>query len=883
MELAERLAAVPEAEQGEEQEQGLVRNLIGQLTELSQSVLAAYDSEVSKLQQELKATKARAAGLRSVGAHKKRSLGTKAGRLKGLVGEPPQTATRPSAEDKGSRGSVFGSIGDAQLVGSSVVAENQALTPVRPSDPEGGALAHGQDAEQANATQRNSIGTVVQASSTDMVHTSNTDINRRFSVPLPGDDRRLRVEIISACGLRDADWMLGAGLSDPYCTCSVVGNTEHTIKTPVKNNTLNPVWNYSCVLLDFEPGDILEFKVFDKDFGKKDDLLGTATLSYSEIPDSGFYGALPLIEDDRSGSYRNPELKISLTWEKDVHAAVKDLRSKALEKWRDCNAQMYLTKPPPLETGIYKTSVLKTRGHKSGKLQHALRTSCLQRMVVQPSAYRRLVWDIVAVMTLTYEAMTLPVINAFEVPVSTAVMVIGVVITCYWTIDCFSSFFVGYHRDGVLQMDIWLVGRRYLKSWFLLDVVILLIDWTYNLIWLANIVSDDSKPGMLRMLKFSRSIRAFRLASLSRAFKVARSVENMIECSVREFSETLFTLLEALVVVLLSTHFIGCAWYFVGRETDDDLTWVKENDLGNRTFVYKYATSYHWALTQFTPASMEVFPENEWERVFTVVIDVVGLVAFSTFVSKITTSMTQLRSLNKVRAAQLKALRRFFLTNGVSLEVRSQITYWVRMNFRKADMIPFTSMESVDALKGLPKTFAVQLQLEVFMPILSHHPFMNEVSFVDSECITGLCYSAVTDQALLKGGKLFSHGEAAEHMYFVASGEMSYHISGKSVLLYRGEWISEACLWIEGWFHLGDFSAITRSDLVGIVPEAFHAVMSSTTAKSNVLRRLVPKYACRFIRDLCEYDIDEIFRCTDLWGNAEHLTDILRRCTLSRY
>merc|ERR1711920_986209 len=64
----------------------------------------------------------------------------------------------------------------------------------------------------------------------------------------------LQVGIISARSLRDADWLPGGGKSDPYVQVEVRGKPHATFKTPVVNNTCDPVWNFSHDLREFGQG-----------------------------------------------------------------------------------------------------------------------------------------------------------------------------------------------------------------------------------------------------------------------------------------------------------------------------------------------------------------------------------------------------------------------------------------------------------------------------------------------------------------------------------------------------------------------------------------------------------------------------------------------------
>merc|ERR1712087_985367 len=118
----------------------------------------------------------------------------------------------------------------------------------------------------------------------------------------------LKIGIIKATGLRDADWLPMGGKSDPYVQVEIPGKPHATFKTAVVNNTTDPVWNFAHSL-HFTPGDQLVFKVYDSDPIKSDDLLGTATLLTEQFYPNGLAGEVKL---DNAGKNVEAFLSISI-------------------------------------------------------------------------------------------------------------------------------------------------------------------------------------------------------------------------------------------------------------------------------------------------------------------------------------------------------------------------------------------------------------------------------------------------------------------------------------------------------------------------------------------------------------------------------------------
>merc|ERR1719217_1561451 len=118
----------------------------------------------------------------------------------------------------------------------------------------------------------------------------------------------------------------------------------------------------------------------------------------------------------------------------------------------------------------------------------------------------------------------------------------------------------------------------------------------------------------------------------------------MEEIEDRIHSESLnicLDVLKGLCTIVLICHIIACIWFAIGRSRHHG--WVDHFKVVDRDTGYQYATSLHWSLTQFAPASMEVSPRTADERVFNIIMILFGLVIFSSFISSVTAAATQFR------------------------------------------------------------------------------------------------------------------------------------------------------------------------------------------------------------------------------------------------
>jgi len=297
-------------------------------------------------------------------------------------------------------------------------------------------------------------------------------------------------------------------------------------------------------------------------------------------------------------------------------------------------------------------------------------------------------------------------------------------------------------------------------------------------------------------------------------------------------------------------HIFACSWFGVSQwsgSQDVDQTWVTKAGFqeDNISDFYRYLTSLHWSLTQFTPASMEVVPCNQYERAFAVCVLIFALLVFSSFLSSITSSMTQLRQLGWTYQKNLSVLRKFLHTNKVSNGLSVRVIKYVehRLSVRKAEM----RESDVPLLGTLSSQLVMELQQELRAPILRGHPFFKLYADVCPDAMREVCYKAITSGSFLRGDNLFLD-MPAESMIFLAKGRLEYvqaydYSIGlddpEGVIISEGGWVSELAMWVDEWDCCGELFALDISDVLYLDGPLF----VETSMKFREVFRGVVKYA----------------------------------------
>lgn len=499
--------------------------------------------------------------------------------------------------------------------------------------------------------------------------------------------------------------------------------------------------------------------------------------------------------------------------------------------------------------------------------------SFVQYFVIRPGSKRQITWDILSVLFMSCDVLLVP-LRAFPLPQTDFMVGLDWASVVFWTLDIPNNFLTGFHKDGIYEMRPIKIARRYIRKFFFLDSAIVLVDW------LVVCTSDFRSNGVFHIVKSYRVARALRLI---RVVRVAKLLNMLVE-----FSDHLaffhsgavkivIDVVKVILFILVASHFLACGWYAIGSmdvdfESGEADRWVIkfDNDQGgDPSLWYQYTTALHWALTQFTPASMEVVPRNVAERSYAVVVLLLAVVTFSSFVSSVTSSMTRLRMMNMDRAKEKEDIRRYIIDHRMTLGVGNRINLFLRKQDSK--LHARVHEEDVALFKYLPEALRVDMHREVFLPVLIPHPFFHHYhEFLDDASLATICHTAMYERALGRGEYVFSWGETASHMFFIQGGVCEYTLGAamhKDVTTVEcNEMVAEAVLWMP-WEHVGRLLVVKHVELATLDSVIMQAILrgqpAALPAKAYATRFLQILNIKNYYTDL-SFDMDTLLEVAQL-------------------
>jgi potassium voltage-gated channel Eag-related subfamily H protein 7 len=174
-------------------------------------------------------------------------------------------------------------------------------------------------------------------------------------------------------------------------------------------------------------------------------------------------------------------------------------------------------------------------------------------------------WDSCVACALLFTAAITPFEIGFLDTAINAMFVLNRVVDVVFFVDIYINLKLAYFDANTGWVyDPSKCMRRYLRSWFAIDVISL-IPWD-----VITYIAEESGGGggnmkqlkMLRLLKILKITKLVRMAKAVRIFKRIATTLNM--------SNTSKMLLTYIVLIVVVTHWIACAWGLVARLLSDD-------------------------------------------------------------------------------------------------------------------------------------------------------------------------------------------------------------------------------------------------------------------------------------------------------------------------
>jgi len=360
--------------------------------------------------------------------------------------------------------------------------------------------------------------------------------------------------------------------------------------------------------------------------------------------------------------------------------------------------------------------------------------SAQTRFLLRPHSLPKLAWDvIVASITIVMGVMvpvTLVYLRPEDVGWQHEFFNFVVVI---WVVDIILNFRTCYEHKGFLVSDPWLIAAKYLRGWFLLDLVVVL-----SVSSSVGTLQDDNGVAFL-FLSALKLLRLLRLGPLVDQLPKSYQVPTKV-----------------LVVVGLLSHVMACAWRVVRQQgfTPDPHT---------DSWVDLYILDLYWVMMTMTTVGYgDIPPENTGDRIYAILAMLVSPLFFGTVVSLLT-HITQ-GFFNDEIELRLKETVRFLRRRKITAQLQRRVMQNLQSRIREEHQLTLPP----DLFAKLSPWVQRELSLELVSATVLRFPLFR-----------GAQHSFAADLAVLhswvycqQGDLVVESGQLLQELVFVIHGRL---------------------------------------------------------------------------------------------------------------
>ncbi|OLQ05832.1 Potassium/sodium hyperpolarization-activated cyclic nucleotide-gated channel 2 [Symbiodinium microadriaticum] len=433
--------------------------------------------------------------------------------------------------------------------------------------------------------------------------------------------------------------------------------------------------------------------------------------------------------------------------------------------------------------------------------------SCLQRFVVGPQSKWQLTWSMCSSLLILWDLITIP-LEMFSIPSFTAFLdTVGLLSFTFWLMDIPLHFIFGVQLEGMVELRPRVLARMYLRSWFAADVAIVSLDAV--LIIMEAIHVADVGGAVFRSARYLRTLRLLRLIRLLRVAKLQRELTLLANRFLSTHAFMVIKVISYLMMMLAINHIIACCWYGLGSwssiEFGPTKSWIENPELNQEDFAEMYFASLHWALTQFTPATNNIAPLNVFERFFAVVVILLAMGVFSSFVGSISNTVNNIRAARVEQQRKTNKMLQFFIERNLSVDLYGKIHEVLRTEGETEVRL---QEKEVNLLQRIPERLKLQLHEEMYMnSLVSMNIWPTWSHTEDYFFFRNLCHNALLEHVCVSGEDAFMPTTQCDEVYVLQFGSMAY-LTGRreDLLASRGEVFCLPAIWTE-WYHHGRLTA----------------------------------------------------------------------------
>jgi CRP-like cAMP-binding protein/voltage-gated potassium channel Kch len=422
-----------------------------------------------------------------------------------------------------------------------------------------------------------------------------------------------------------------------------------------------------------------------------------------------------------------------------------------------------------------------------------------KRYVIMPGSKFRRIWDSLMLFHCVYMWVAIPLRYAFMYSSSYHTTGLFAWLGVDYVLDIlivvemvFQWRFYGFLEGGRKVDDAIYIKRRYLRSWFTLDLI-------------SVIPYDVFAPiGSTAIARVHLQL-ALRIPKLVRIFKLnyyIRTIEEFVHHEVTYITNTMTRLFKLLCALVLLANSMCSIWFLLAQSQGLDTRgpnngtftgvdadpWAYKENLSSMNLSRRYLRSFYWAVTTMTMVGYgEITPVTVGEDLVAIFAMLIGSLMYAALIASVTSIFRSRDATAIIFRKKMDCLKQYLVSKEMNDNLTQRIldVYEYRWHVAKG-------LNEDRILSELPVPLAQDVAMSLHEDLLIKVPFFQDTS----PAFLAKIAMVLKPQVMQEAEYICKHGEIGRDMYFIEAGKCEVLLqTGKQVAtLGPGDFLGEIAL-----------------------------------------------------------------------------------------
>ena len=337
---------------------------------------------------------------------------------------------------------------------------------------------------------------------------------------------------------------------------------------------------------------------------------------------------------------------------------------------------------------------------------------------------------------------------------------------CY-LIDLIIHFFIGYfNKDDILRTENYLIIINNLKGWFIIDLISLIPFKTlFNFLDTKckdiNFLSSNLYQNhFYYLLIYLRLIKTFRLHHNLFLQYLDEKLDKY------EHYNNYFSFYLLAFIFFITLHIVTCILIFIGK--NDYPNWIIYFEFGEYTFYKLYFLGIYYIITTVTTVGYgDLYCYTPKEKIFAILIEIVGIVAYSYILTSISNYVKSKSDVEEEYFKKYQILEDIKMNyNGLSDDLFERIDRYLKHKQNNED-------QEKNLIDELPITLKNNLVYNMYQSIIENFVFFKNFDNKDFIVKVIFCFQPIL---AIKNDILIKDGDFIEDIIFVKKGKLTLEL-----------------------------------------------------------------------------------------------------------